>query len=216
MIHFQNAYKTYPLQKGYRVVLNHINLKLPDTKNIGVVGRNGAGKSTLVRLIAGIEALDQGSISCTRYISWPLGFAGGFNGHLSGEDNSRLIAKIYGQNQGAVIEYAKDFAELGPYFHMPVRTYSSGMRARLAFGLSMAIAFEVYLIDEVIAVGDKNFSKKCRTIFEERKKSAKVFLVSHNLDTLKKSCDVFLLLDQGELRLFDCIQKAQEAYERVE
>ena len=143
---------------------------------------------------------------------WPIGFAGGFNGSLSGEENCRFVARIYGADIDAVVEFARGFAEIGKYFQEPVRTYSSGMRARLAFGLSMALDFDTYLVDEVTAVGDRSFQEKCRRAFAERRERSSVIMVSHQVSTMKQYCTRFALLQRGRLVMYDDITEVQHVY----
>jgi capsular polysaccharide transport system ATP-binding protein len=147
MIQLQRVYKTYGTVMGPNVVLDGISITFPPNESIGILGRNGAGKSTLLKIIAGVERPDSGEVRRSGRVSWPIGFAGGFSASLSGEENSRFVARIYGENSDRVVGMAREFAELGNYFYMPIRTYSSGMRARLAFGLSLAVEFDCYLID---------------------------------------------------------------------
>lgn len=164
-------------------------------------------------MLGGAEKPDGGRIIRQGRVSWPIGFAGGFNGSLSGEQNCRFVARIYGAEIDPVVEYARDFADLGDYFHMPVRTYSSGMRARLAFGLSMALDFDTYLVDEVTAVGDKTFQAKCREEFAARRERSSVIIVSHNIKTIREYCDLFCVLRGGKLHVFEEIKEARRAYE---
>jgi capsular polysaccharide transport system ATP-binding protein len=177
------------------------------------LGRNGAGKSTLLRIIAGTEQPDSGTISRTGVVSWPIGFSGGFSGSLTGEENCRFVARIYGADLDEVVGFSADFAELGDYFYMPVKTYSSGMRARLAFGLSMAIAFDAYLVDEVTAVGDSRFQEKCRKAFEARSGRSSVIIVSHNLSTVRDYCQRCAVIKEGKLLSFDSVDEASAVYE---
>lgn len=213
MIELRNVTKSYRTKAGKHLVLDNVSLKFDGRENIGILGRNGAGKSTLLRIIAGIEMPDDGSIVRTGRISWPLGFSGGFNSSLSGEENCRFVSRIYGEDIDRVTEFAYEFSELGKYFHLPVRTYSSGMRSRLAFGLSMAIDFSIYLVDEVTAVGDRQFQKKCRKAFAARRTRSAVIMVSHDLKTISQYCDRCMLLQDGDLLLYDDIAQAQAAYE---
>ena len=157
MIEVHNLSKAYPLKHGMNQVLDDITITFPTGENIGILGHNGAGKSTLLRILANIEQPDSGDVIRHQRVSWPIGFSGGFNGSLTGAENSRFVARIYGADVDEISKYTWEFSELKDYFFMPLRTYSAGMRARLAFSLSMAIDFSVYLIDEVTAVGDKPF-----------------------------------------------------------
>ena len=213
MLELRHVSKAYHTPSGPNVVLSDLSLTFPHGANIGILGRNGAGKSTLLRILAGIELPDEGEVIRRSRVSWPLGFAGGFNSSLSGEENCRFVARIYGAEVDEVVDYARDFADLGTYFQMPVRTYSAGMRARLAFGLSMAIDFSIYLVDEVTAVGDKRFQKKCREAFAARRERSSVILVSHNMGTVREYCDRCMVLDDGCLLMFDDVEQATRAYE---
>lgn len=213
MISLEGVTKAYPVNDGLHLVLNDVSFDFPARTNIGVVGNNGAGKSTLLRIIAGVEAPDQGRVTRRGRVSWPIGFAGGFNGSLSGEENCRFVARIYGESVDDVVEFARDFAELGEYFEMPVKTYSSGMRARLAFGLSMAIDFDVYLVDEVTAVGDATFQKKCRATFESRSGRSSVIIVSHNVKTIRDYCSACAVLHHGRVVLCSSVDEAERIYQ---
>jgi capsular polysaccharide transport system ATP-binding protein len=213
MIELRQVYKSYRTQSGPNVVLNGIDAVFPSRESVGVLGRNGAGKSTLLRILSGVEKPDAGKITREGRVSWPIGFAGGFSASLSGEENSRFIARIYGENVDRVVDFARDFSEIGNYFFEPVKTYSSGMRARLAFGLSMAIDFETYLVDEVTAVGDKVFQEKCRRAFQERQGRSSVIIVSHQLSTIRSYCERCAVLHKGSLRVFDTVKEAAKYYE---
>jgi capsular polysaccharide transport system ATP-binding protein len=212
MIELRNVTKGYSTHAGDHVVLDRINAIFPPNVSVGILGRNGAGKSTLLRIIGGAEQPDAGRVIRRGKVSWPIGFTGGFNGSLSGEENCRFVARIYGADVDSVVEFARGFADIGNYFRMPVRTYSSGMRARLAFGLSMAIDFDVYLVDEVTAVGDRVFQEKCRRAFAERRERSSVIMVSHQLSTMKEYCSKFALLLRGQLTMFDDIDEVERLY----
>ena len=213
MIEFINVSKYYKLNRGYRKILDNVSFKFPEHKNIGILGMNGAGKSTLLRIIAGSEPPDEGTILRKGRFSWPLGFAGGFNANLSGEENLRFVCRIYDADLRKVTEYVREFAELGNALGEPMRTYSNGMRARLAFGLSLAIDFDVYLIDEVMAVGDPIFRKKSKEAFEARRQTANLILVSHDMRTIRDYSDVIILLDNHELTVFEDVKAGIKAYE---
>ncbi len=212
MIRLEQVSKAYRTTSGTHVVLDGITLDIAPRVNLGILGKNGAGKSTLLRILAGIELPDAGTISRSGTVSWPIGFGGGFNGSLTGEENCRFVARVYGHNVDDVVEFTRDFAEIGSYFHMPVRTYSSGMRARLAFGLSMAIDFDYYLVDEVTAVGDASFQKKCREAFEQRSNHSSVIIVSHQLNTIRSYCQRCVLLSRGQLRTFEDMDAVEDVY----
>lgn len=213
MIEVRHVSKAYPMRHGMNQVLNDISLTFATGENMGILGRNGSGKSTLLRILAGIEQPDSGEVIRQRRVSWPLGFSGGFNGSLTGEENSRFVARIYGTDVSRVSRFAQDFSELHQYFYMPVRTYSTGMKSRLAFALSMAIDFSVYLIDEVTAVGDKPFQNKCREAFRERRGRSSLIMVSHNLGTIKQFCDRCAVLINGQLHICESINEAEQRYE---
>ena len=183
--------------------------------NIGILGRNGAGKSTLLQIIGGSIAPDRGRVVREGKISWPIGFSGGFNTKISGRENLRFICRLYAEDYKRVADFVEDFSELGDYLDMPIYTYSSGMKAKLAFGVSMAFNFEFYLIDEVTAVGDAVFKKKSEAFFTERRKTATLIVVSHNMATINSLCDKMLVLHEGILYDFDSNTEAQEYYTNV-
>ncbi len=211
MIELVNITKAYRTNAGLHVVLDHISVRIPTGISLGILGGNGAGKSTLLRVVGGVEEPDFGEVRKEGRVSWPIGFAGGFSGSLTGEENCRFVARIYGEDVDRVVGFARQFSQIGSYFFMPVKTYSSGMRARLAFGVSMAIDFDVYLVDEVTAVGDARFQKRCRQAFAERSDHSSVIMVSHQEKTMRDYCDSFALLHQGQLLLFDSLEDALEA-----
>ena len=214
MIQLQNVSKKYHTQGGWTTVLKDVNLTLERGQKLGILGRNGAGKSTLIRLMSGAEPPTSGRIVRNMSISWPLAFSGGFQGSLTGIDNLKFICRVYGADYQKVRDYVEDFAELGKYMYEPLKSYSSGMRARLAFGLSMAIEFDCYLIDEVMAVGDQRFKDRCRVeLFENRKDRAMIF-VSHSSSTVKKVCDSACVLTDGKLIMFDDVNSAFTAYDK--
>jgi len=215
MISLEGVSKVYRTRSGRRTVLDNVNVTFDSGYNFGVLGINGAGKSTLIRLIAGSEMPDCGVVRRYARVSFPLGFGGTFHGALSGRENVAFIARIYGAGRRRVLEYVEDFCELGNYFHMPVNTYSAGMRARLAFATCLALDFDLYLIDEVTEVGDQRFRQKCAEAFRERMQRSDIILVTHNSHTLRQYCDRGAVLDNGELTLFDDIGTALGRYHRM-
>ena len=216
MIEFKNVTKTYELSGGKRnTILDNISFKFPDKRNIGVLGVNGAGKSTLLRLIAGSEYPDSGKIIRQGRYSWPLGFAGSFHGSLTGLENLRFACRIYGADIPSVTKYVKDFSELGKYINEPIKNYSSGMRSRLAFALSMAIDFEVYLVDEIMGVGDQGFQKKCHDAFEEKRERSSIIMVSHSMNTIRDYSDVAILLTGEHLEIHEDVDEAITLYNEL-
>jgi len=215
MIHMENVTKYYSTPKGRKYVLRDVNMSFPPDCNIAILGRNGTGKSTLLRLLGGIDYPNRGSIQSDVRISWPMGLQGGVQGSLSGRDNARFVCRIYGDNEQEVerkIKFILEFSELGDYFDMPVKTYSSGMRARLSFATSMAFDFDIYLMDEITAVGDQQFKQKSRAALQEKKDKANIIKVSHNMEELMTDCDVGVYLEDGQLRIYDDIKEAVAAY----
>ncbi|MBD9641926.1 ABC transporter ATP-binding protein [Ensifer sp. ENS07] len=214
MIRFEQATK-YARAKGIKKpIIENASLTLNRGKSVGLLGRNGAGKSTLLRLIAGAIRLDKGRIVRRGKISWPLGFQGSFQSSMTGQQNVRFVARIYGINTEQLIAFVEDFAELGPFFRAPVGTYSSGMKARLAFGLSMGVNFDYYLVDEITAVGDANFKKKCQALFETKLQEADVIMVSHSTTTIRDFCDSGVVLEKGRLTYYEDIEDAIRAHDR--
>ena len=214
MIRLENVSKSYRAGDTRKVILRDVTLDFPRGRSVGLLGRNGAGKSTLLRMIGGGVEPDRGRILRAARVSWPLGFSGGFHGSLTGAQNVRFIARIYGVDTDDLLERVEDFAEIGPFMAMPVATYSSGMRARLAFGVSMAIDFDVYLIDEITAVGDASFRRKCAEAFTAKLSKADVFMVSHAPATIREYCDAGVVLENGALRYFDDVEEALKLHER--
>lgn len=195
MIKIENLTKSYRTPTGRNYVFKDLNIEIPSGKSVAFIGRNGAGKSTLLRMIGGIDRPDSGKIITNKTISWPVGLAGGFQGSLTGRENVKFVARLYAKQEELKekIEFVEEFAELGKYFDMPIKTYSSGMRSRLGFGLSMAFKFDYYIVDEVTAVGDARFKEKCAQLFKERHKESSFLMVSHSLNSLKEFCDVAIV-----------------------
>jgi capsular polysaccharide transport system ATP-binding protein len=212
MISFEDVSKAYRTRGGVKVICSDLTCTIPRGVNLGILGANGAGKSTLMRLIAGIEEPDRGTIKRGCSVSFPLGFSGTFAGSLSGRENAIFLARVYGAPVDYVVEFAQDFADIGDYFDEPVNTYSSGMRSRLAFGVSMAIEFDVYLVDEVTAVGDQSFQEKCSLALSERFTVSSVIMISHSPETLQQYCGWGAVLHGGELRFYPSIDEASSAH----
>ena len=215
MIKIENLTKSYRTPTGRHYVFKDLNLEIPSGKSVAFIGRNGAGKSTLLRMIGGIDRPDSGKIITNKTISWPVGLAGGFQGSLTGRENVKFVARLYAKQEELKekIEFVEEFAELGKYFDMPIKTYSSGMRSRLGFGLSMAFKFDYYIVDEVTAVGDARFKEKCAQLFKERHKESSFLMVSHSLNSLKEFCDVAIYIsDRKYVSYFDCLDTAISSY----
>lgn len=215
MIRCDNLRKDYPLGHGTKKVLKGLNLSIARGQKIGLLGRNGAGKTTLIKLLGGVELPTSGKVTRSMSVSWPLGFGGGFQGSLTGYDNARFIARIYGRNYVDIKDYVEDFSELGRQLKMPVKTYSSGMRARLAFALSLVIEFDCYLIDEVILVGDQNFHRKCHYELFEKRHDRSLVLASHNADVIREFCDQAMVLRDGNGTIYGDVDEALAVYDAL-
>lgn len=214
MIALQSLTKTFHLHGVAKTVLKDVSTVFPSGRSVALLGRNGAGKSTLLRLIAGTLDPTSGHVSLAGTVSWPVGFAGSFHADLTGAQNTRFIARIYGVDGDELIDFAASFADLGAHFHLPFRSYSSGMKARLAFGVSMGIAFDTYLVDEVTAVGDAAFRSKSHDVFQARMKNAGAVVVSHSMGLVRDLCDAAVVLDAGRLTFFDNVNDAVAQHER--
>lgn len=208
MIKLVNLCKSYRTPAGRKIITDNANITFPTGRAVGLLGRNGAGKSTLMNMIGGLVKPDSGVIERTGTISWPVGFAGSFNRDMTGAQNTKFIARVYGVETDELAAYVEDFAELGVHFHAPVRTYSSGMRSRLAFGVSIGIPFDTYLVDEVTAVGDAAFKRKSRLAFVDRMKTSGAVFVSHSTGQLRKFCESGAVLERGQLMFYDDINEA--------
>jgi capsular polysaccharide transport system ATP-binding protein len=215
MIQLDNVFKFYRSNGHQKIVLDHVSLDFMAGRSYGVLGVNGAGKSTMMRLLAGTELPNSGRVRRNVRVSWPLGFSGGLHPKLTGRENVQFVARVYGENVRRVINYVEDFAEIGAYIDVPIMTYSSGMLARLAFGLSIAIDFDCYLIDEVTAVGDARFAQRCREEFEKRKKKSDVIMISHSMPTIQEYCDRGIVLAGGRVHAFEDVDEAIELYKKM-
>lgn len=215
MIQLQNVFKFFRTEGHTKIILDHVSATFQSGKSYGLLGVNGAGKSTTLRMIAGTELPNSGKIRRSVRVSWPIGFAGGFHPQMSGRENVKFVARAYGEDVRQVLDFVEDFSELGDYIDSPIKTYSSGMAARLAFGLSMAIDFECYLIDEVTAVGDARFQARCNAAFNARRARADLIVVSHSMATIKDYCDSGAVIVDGQMLMFDEVDKAIEVYNRL-
>ncbi|MDV4144711.1 MULTISPECIES: ABC transporter ATP-binding protein [Shimia] len=213
MIRFENLSKSYWVDGTRKVVIDDLSAELPSGMSLALLGRNGAGKSTLLQMIGGLMPPDSGRVISAGTLSWPVGFGGSFHRELTGAQNVRFIARIYGVDTDSLIAFVEDFADLGQHFHMPVRSYSSGMRSRLAFGASMGIHFDTYLVDEVTAVGDAQFKRKSRAVFRERMKTSSAIMVSHDMSQVRQFCDAGIVLENGKIEFFHDLERAIAVHE---
>lgn len=214
MIVLRDLGKTYVLEGQRKTVFVGVNATFPTGVAVAIMGRNGAGKSTLLNMISGSTAPTAGRILSDGQISYPVGFAGSFHGDLTGAQNTRFVARIYGVDTDELMDFVAEFAELGTQFHMPVRTYSSGMKSRLSFGVSMGIAFDTYLVDEITAVGDARFKKKSSAMFLDRLGRAGALFVSHSVGQMRELCTAGVVIEAGQLHYYDDVEEAIEHHLR--
>jgi capsular polysaccharide transport system ATP-binding protein len=215
MIQFENVFKYYKTHNHTKIVLDHASTVFESGWSYALLGVNGAGKSTSMRLIAGIELPNSGNVRRTCRVSWPMGFATGLHPLMTGRENIKFVARAYGEDVRKTIRFVEEFSEIGDYLDVQVKTYSSGMMSRLAFGLSMAIEFECYLVDEITGVGDVRFQERCRLAFEKRRERADLIVISHSMSTIKDYCQRGAVLVDGQLMMFDKVDKAIEVYQRL-
>lgn len=215
MIHFENLSKGFWIRGEYRWIFQNLTMTLPAGKALGLLGRNGAGKSTLMQIIAGTMQPTTGRVIPQGRVSWPIGGANSFHRDLTGLQNTRFLARVYGVDSDALTAFVEDFADIGRHFHMPMRSYSSGMRSRLAFGVAMGIPFDTYLVDEVTAVGDAQFKRKSRALFRARMAQAGAIMVSHSMSEMQSYCDGGLVLNNGQLEYYDDITLAIARHEAL-
>ena len=212
MIVADHVHKVYPTRQGDRLVLNDVSFTLERGDKLGILGRNGAGKSTLVRLVSGAEQPSAGAITRDMSVSWPIAFGGAFQGTLTGLDNVRFISRIYNQDYAQNIDFVKEFTELGLYLREPVRSYSQGMRARLAFAISMIIEFDCYLIDEVSAVGDVRFHEKCEIELFQKRADRAMLIISHDTEYVRRHCSRFAVLNEGNMQFYADFDQAYDQH----
>ena len=216
MIELRNLSKSYATPKGRHYVFKDLNAILPENKSVALLGKNGAGKSTLLRIIGGIDYADSGQVITKKSISWPVALSGGFQGSLTARQNCRFVARLYVRTKEEVeyvVRFVEEFADIGKYFDMPIKTYSSGMKSRLGFGLSMAFKFDYYLVDEVTAVGDARFKQKCAQLFKSRHQESSFLMVSHSLGSLKEFCDAALFIGRdNQVKYFESVDEAIAVY----
>ncbi len=218
MIWLNNVTKYFMNEQQKHYVLKNVTMLIPSGVNVGILGRNGAGKSTLLRLLGGIDFPNSGAVSSDMRFSWPMGLAGGFQASMTGRQNVRFVCRVYGKSTEAIERHIKEvetFAELGEYFDLPIKNYSSGMRSRLSFGLSLTFKFDCYLIDETLSVGDAYFKNKAKEALNNTVRNSNILLVSHSMPTLKDLCDAGIVVGNGQMQYFDDITEAIEEYERI-
>ena len=213
MIQLDRLTKTFWSRGGRKVIVDDLTTTFPTGASVALLGRNGAGKSTLLRLIAGTIRPTSGRVLSSGSISYPVGFAGSFHPDMTGLQNARFVARLYGVDTDELVDFVEDFAELGPHFRMPLRTYSSGMRSRLSFGVSMAIPFDTYLVDEVTSVGDGAFRHKSIRVFDARRERAGAIVVSHSEPMIRRICDKAMVLENGKVIYYDDVEAALEHHE---
>ncbi|MEX0297703.1 MAG: ABC transporter ATP-binding protein [Kordiimonas sp.] len=216
MIRLDNVYKYYPTRFGPKYVLKNLDFALPDDRDIALVGANGAGKSTLLRMLGGIDFPSYGKIHSDRFISWPLALSSGFQPKMTGRENVRFVCRIHGVRETRDIEeYVKDFSELGRNFELPVGSYSSGMKSKYSFAVSMGFDFDTYLIDEITAVGDAAFRRKCNEALTEKRDTSNIIMVSHDEKTLKQQCNAAILLAYGRAEFYESVETALYRYRNL-
>lgn len=215
MIHFVNVEKGYPGAHSWNQVIRPLSMTIPTDRRIGVLGYNGSGKSTFLRMVAGVEQPDHGHVIRDCNVSWPLGFGGGVHSEMTGTENATFIAELYEADRERVMEFVRDFTELDDYLDMPVRTYSSGMRAKLNFAISMALDFDCYLVDEITGVGDATFQAKAKKVFEQRARTSGLLFVSHNMKSVRSYCEAALVIESGYVFGFSDLDNAERFYVRL-
>jgi capsular polysaccharide transport system ATP-binding protein len=215
VISFENVTKLYRTKREPKVILDNVSLKIEAEKGLAILGMNGAGKSTLVRMISGTELPTKGRIRTEGKVSWPMGLSGTFQPSMTGRRNVQFVAQIYGQDVSRIDREVDEFAELGNYYDMPVGTYSNGMKSRLAFGLSLAVSFDIYLIDEIISVGDRLFAEKSRAALQAKVKGSRVVLISHQENTVREFCDRCAILGHGKLQMYDSVDEAFRVFNSI-
>ena len=217
MIELQHLTKSYRTRNGRRYVFRDLSFTFPPKANVGLIGRNGAGKSTLLRLLAGTDRPDSGRIVTDCSLSWPVGLSGGFVTNLTARENVQFVCRVQGAEGDEMrekVRFVEEFASIGEYFDLPMRSFSTGMRSRVAFGLSMAFDFDYYLIDEVMAVGDAQFKAVSRKVLEARLQEANVILTSHSMNDIRQHCDIVVHVENGRAVVYEDVEEGIRAYQK--
>jgi capsular polysaccharide transport system ATP-binding protein len=216
MIQLDGVTKYFDTNHGRKYILNNVSMTIPGGVNVGILGRNGAGKSTFLKMLGGVDFPNSGKIVSDKRFSWRLGLASGFQGSLSGRDNAKFVCRVYSRTDDErrkTLDFIQAFSELDDYFDMPVKTYSSGMKSRLAFAMSMAFHFDYYLIDESMSAGDAKFKIKCTKALKGLRTISNFILVNHNPGPLRSLCDVGIVLKDGQLFYFNNVRNAIKWYQ---
>lgn len=218
MIELKNVTKYFKTKNSRKYILKDVSLVIPSNQNIGILGRNGTGKSTVMRMLGQIEFPNEGVITSPKSFSWPLGIGSGFVAKMTGKANVKFVCRLYGKSKeetDRIIAFVYDFSELKDYFYMPIQTYSSGMRSRLNFGLSLAFDFDYLLIDETLSVGDARFKQKSKEALMKKIETCNVLLVSHEMRTLQSICDSGIVVNNGEMYYYENIDDAIAEYAKI-
>ncbi|WP_375173914.1 ABC transporter ATP-binding protein [Pseudooceanicola sp.] len=212
MIALEDVTKSFATGRQRTVVARDLTFAFPEGQAMALLGRNGAGKSSLLQLLSGAMRPDHGRVIRRGTISWPVGFQGSFHPDLTGVENTRFVARLYGLDTDSLTRFVEGFADLGPHFRQPVRHYSAGMKARLAFAVSIGCPFDTYLIDEVTSVGDGAFRQKSEDILRDRLALSSAIVVSHSMDLLARLCSSGAVLENGRLFFYARVERAIEHY----
>lgn len=217
MIILEHVTKFYRVKNFRHYVLRDVSYQFNSGISIGILGKNGAGKSTLLRMLGGIEYPNFGKITLIGSVSWPVALTAGFLTTLSAQDNIKFVCRIYGKSAKEtkiIIDFVREFAEIGEHFYLPVSSYSSGMKGRVNFGLSMAFDFDYYLVDEVTGVGDPSFKQKAKNEFNKKRQKSAMIMASHDLNTLRDTCDIGIYLHDGKIDVYEDLEDAIKLYQQ--